>query len=130
MAVLKFWDGTKWDSVNTGPGGIEVYYQPTQPATTQIGAIWIDTDESPLQTSGSVPAGGTPGQILQKDTTDDYDVSWAPPPVSGITGQTYAITAGYTKDRAMNPQAMNLGEVATVLATLIDDMIAAGLIKP
>ena len=44
--------------------------------------------------------------------------------------QTYAITSGYTKDRAMNPQAMTLGEVATVLATLIDDMIAAGLIKP
>jgi hypothetical protein len=48
----------------------------------------------------------------------------------GLIQQTYAITAGYTKDRAMNPQAMTLGEVATVLATLIDDMKAAGLIRP
>jgi outer membrane murein-binding lipoprotein Lpp len=50
--------------------------------------------------------------------------------VSGITGQTYTMTAGYTKDRAMNPVATTVTELATVLATLIDDMKTAGLIKP
>jgi hypothetical protein len=43
--------------------------------------------------------------------------------------QVYAMTAGYTKDRAMNPAAMTLGEVANVLATLIDDLRTSGIIK-
>jgi hypothetical protein len=43
--------------------------------------------------------------------------------------QVYAMTAGYTKDRAMNPAAMSLGEVANVLATLIDDLRTSGIIK-
>ena len=47
----------------------------------------------------------------------------------GLIQQAYAMTAGYTKDRALNPAATSLGEVAAVLATLIDDMKAAGQIK-
>lgn len=32
-----------------------------------------------------VPPGGTEGQVLQKDSSTDYDVSWADPSASGST---------------------------------------------
>src|SRR4030095_11342304 len=37
------------------PGAIEVYEQPTQPASTVVGAMWIDTDESPPQWAPQIP---------------------------------------------------------------------------
>ena len=111
-----------------GPAGqMEVYTQPTQPSSVNPGAIWIDTDESP--SNGNVPPGGTVGQIITKTGAADFVAGWANPAVSGITGQTYTMS-GYIADRVMNAGAMTLGEVAAVLATLIDDMKAAGLIKP
>jgi hypothetical protein len=109
MTVAKVWDGAQWVSIvgAQGPKGdqgaqgpTETYVQPDDPGAVSNGALWVDTDQ------------GVPVAV-----------------VSAIT-QAYSITAGYTKDRAMNPQAMTLGEVATVLATLIDDMKAAGLINP
>ena len=106
---------------------MEVYQQPAAPATTNPGAIWIDTDEAPP--TGNVPPGGTIGQIITKTGSADYAAGWANPAVTGITGQTYTMS-GYVADRVMNAGAMTLGEVAAVLATLIDDMKAAGLIKP
>ena len=48
----------------------------------------------------------------------------------GQVSQTYTVTAGYTVDRAFNPEATSLTEVARLLGTLIDDMKAAGLITP
>lgn len=51
-------------------------------------------------------------------------------PPANQTAQTFAMVAGYVADRAMNPQATSLGEVATVLATLIDDLKVAGVIHP
>lgn len=59
------------------------------------------------------------------DVVSDAVMSGA---LAGRTAQTFAITPGYTADRAMNPQATSLGEVATVLATLIDDLKKAGVI--
>lgn len=56
-----------------------------------------------------------------------------PGPAGGAANQvaqSYAVTTGYTKDRAFNPLATTVGEVAAILATLIDDMKAAGLIQP
>ena len=126
MTVLKYWDGAKWETMNAGPG-VEIYSQPTEPVTNTIGAIWIDTDEAPP--TGNVPPGGTTGQIITKTGSGDYQAGWANPAVTGITGQTYTMS-GYVADRVMNAGAMTLGEVAAVLATLIDDMKTAGLIKP
>jgi hypothetical protein len=51
-------------------------------------------------------------------------------PTGGQVTQTYAVTAGYTADRAFNPEATSLTEVARVLGTLIDGMKASGLIAP
>ena len=93
---MKYWNGTAW--VATALGG-EVYSQPTAPPTTTVGALWIDTDETP-------PV-------------------WS----SYFVNQLYAMTAGYTADRALNPNATSVNEVAAVLATLIDDLRAAGIIR-
>ena len=97
MATLKYWNGTAWVATQIGA---EVYTQPTAPATTTVGALWIDTDETP-------PVWST------------YFVN-----------QLYSMTSGYTPDRVLNPSATSLTELATVLATLIDDLRAAGIIKP
>jgi microcystin-dependent protein len=51
-------------------------------------------------------------------------------PAGGQVAQTYSVTAGYTKDRALNPEATSLTEVARLLGSLIDDMKASGLIQP
>lgn len=96
MPTIKYWNGSAWIATSIGS---EVYSQPDQPATTTVGALWIDTDALPAP--------------------------WFNP-----VAQTYAMTAGYTADRAMNPQAATVNEVAAVLATLIDDLKAAGVIKP
>jgi hypothetical protein len=51
-------------------------------------------------------------------------------PLGGQVTQTYAVTSGYTADRAFNPEATSLTEVARVLGSLIDDMKLSGLVKP
>jgi hypothetical protein len=81
-------------------GIIAAYAQPNDPGVVANGTIWIDTDQP-------IPA-AIVNQVLQ----------------------TYAMTAGYTKDRAMNPASTSLNEIANVLATLIDDLRAAGIISP
>ena len=42
---------------------------------------------------------------------------------------TYSVTAGYTADRAFDPQITSINEVAAVLGTLIDDLRAAGVLQ-
>ena len=96
MATLKYWNGASWVATNIGA---EVYTQSAPPATTTVGALWIDTDELP-------PV-------------------WS----SYFVNQIYAITGGYAADRALNPQVSTINEVAAVLATLIDDLKAAGILK-
>lgn len=81
-------------------GVLRVYEQPNDPGAVPAGSVWIDTDDAP----------GV-AYILQ-------------------VGQVYLITGGYTADRAFNPEATTLTEVARVLGSLIDDMKAAGLIRP
>ena len=54
-------------------------------------------------------------------------------PPGGAANQVasaYSIVQGYTADRSFSPALTSLGEVANVLATLIDDMKNAGLIRP
>jgi len=80
--------------------------------------------------SGWIPVLGVQGPRGDTGAQGPKGDTGAQGPPGGQVAQSYAITSGYTKDRAMNPQAMTLGEVATVLATLIDDMKAAGLIQP
>ena len=43
--------------------------------------------------------------------------------------QTYTVSGAYTKDRAFNPLATTVGEMAAVLATLIDDLKTATLLQ-
>lgn len=63
---------------------------------TQIGLIAAAGIE------GSLPSGGSTGEILAKDTSDDYDVGWiAPPsdlPVGGASGYLLAKASGADGD--------------------------------
>jgi hypothetical protein len=95
IATVKYWNGTAWVATQIGA---EVYSQPDMPASTTIGALWIDTDESP-------------------------------PVWAAAIYQAYSMQSGYTPDRTLNPQASTATEIATVLATLIDDLKAAGIIR-
>lgn len=61
------------------------------------------------------------------------DTGGPPGPPGGPANQVafpYAVTPGYTPDRSFSPALTSLGEIAAVLATLIDDMKSSGLIKP
>jgi hypothetical protein len=49
MATIKYWNGAAWVATSIGA---EVYSQPDMPASTTIGALWIDTDETPPAYSG------------------------------------------------------------------------------
>lgn len=49
MATIKYWNGSAWVATSIGA---EVYSQPDMPATTTIGALWIDTDETPPAYTG------------------------------------------------------------------------------
>jgi collagen type I/II/III/V/XI/XXIV/XXVII alpha len=99
---------------------------PTGPAGP-TGPTGATGPQGPTGPAG-VPTGGTTGQVLTKTSAVDGAVAWQSDPVQAVA-QVYAMTAGYTKDRAMNPAAMSLGEVANVLATLIDDLRTSGIIK-
>jgi hypothetical protein len=106
-----------------------------------VGNEWLVVslveDPDDAAASGKVPVGlppeGAAGELLAKASGDDFDAEWVPapdPPPPPRIAEAYAMTAGYTKDRAFNPQATSLDEVAAVLATFLDDAIAAGLIRP
>jgi len=89
-----------------------------------------------LRPPRTLAAPGSPakGEIYY-DTTPEWNGLWWWDGTEWIDARggrqipfIYSITAGYTQDRILNPQATSLGEVAAVLGTLIDDLKAAGLI--
>ena len=59
--------GVKGDTGSTGPlgpqGQMEVYQQPAQPASTNTGALWIDTDEVPSSPQVLTPTGPAGGDL-------------------------------------------------------------------
>ena len=72
---LMWWDGTQWIGSISGPpgpaGSVEVYSQPTQPASTTVGAMWIDTDETPP--TGGVHVGTSAPNPADKQVWVDTD---------------------------------------------------------
>lgn len=50
--------------------------------------------------------------------------------VPGGAGTTWTVTAGYAPDKAFNPEATTLTEVARVLGTLIDYLKSSGMLGP
>jgi hypothetical protein len=61
--------GIKWGPLDALWVGTEA---PTDPAFE----LWADTDESWPYIAGSVPPGGTTGQVLGKTSSLDFDVEW------------------------------------------------------
>jgi microcystin-dependent protein len=79
---------------------------------------------------GDMAVRSSDGEVFKRISGAWVDQSYKMSQIAAFVQQTYTMTAGYTADRAMNPQATTLGEVATVLATLIDDLVTAGLVHP
>ena len=67
--------GDTGPTVPTGPTGIDgdpgIVIADTAPVQTNI--LWADTT---VTGSGLLPAGGTTGQALIKNSNSDYDVTW------------------------------------------------------
>ncbi len=54
-----------------GPAGTGVVFQASAPIDTDV--IWVDTDENQ---NAFIPAGGTTGQAIVKNSNTDYDYGW------------------------------------------------------
>lgn len=92
-----YWDGSQWvEGFGSGGGvssiiagdGISVD-TPTGDVTvtnSDSGTVAVTVHEGEIdphpQYNTKVPTGGTEGQVLTKDTSTDYDVSWQDAPVS------------------------------------------------
>ena len=79
--------------------GAEVYTQSSPPATTTVGALWFDTDELPARVE----------QLLRRSDLYGHERIH-----EGSRHQSKVST---------------INEVAAVLATLIEDLKAAGILK-
>jgi hypothetical protein len=62
--------------------------------TTATTAIEVELVPA-LRSIGSVPAGGTTGQVLAKVSDDDYDDEWTDPPSTGIDPAALAAALAY-----------------------------------
>lgn len=67
------------------PGAVEVYEQPDQPASTNEGAVWIDTGTLLLPGEGPPGPPGPPGPAGATPTFGwwNYHQATAPPPAAG-----------------------------------------------
>lgn len=86
--------------------GDEVFVGPDDPISQAPNIeLWYDTDD-PTGNAGSIPAGGSAGQVLTKVSNTDYDDAWVSPSQSGTytpvltncvvgTGGSAANTANY-----------------------------------
>jgi microcystin-dependent protein len=102
------------------------------PGTGQFGGLltfakWGD-DTAGGSTQLWLDDSNPPRMYVRRGTSAGGWSAWRE--VGGQVAQAYAVTSGYTVDRAFNPEATSLTEVARVLGRLIDDMKAAGLIQP
>lgn len=101
------------------------------------GTINLPTVNPVQQSNGAllvqgVPAGGTDGQILSKDSNANYDTVWINPPAGGTglpaggtTGQILIKTSGV--DGAATWQTLDTSKI-TGLSEAIDDRVAALLV--
>lgn len=85
MATLKYRDPVsgQWVPLTASAGGgggsdeVTIAHAP-EPATSGL-ELWVDLDSSPAA-AGGLPTGGTPGQVLTKNSTADYGATWADSP--------------------------------------------------
>jgi hypothetical protein len=69
------------DGVDFGEGASiqgmpQIFVQATEPTTAKTNDVWIDSDETTLETILTNLAGGTTGQVLRKKSDADYDFEW------------------------------------------------------
>lgn len=76
-------------------------------APVNTNPFWEAGGGEPIPTGG-LPAGGSPGQILEKASVADYDAQWVDPTTGGVTlQQVRAITDPITADVTANKQAQD-----------------------
>lgn len=71
---------------------VPIVYASSQPTGVPAGTIWVDSSSSiaTLTAQSGIPSGGTSNQVLAKNSTTDYDVTWVTThstPAGGTTGQ-------------------------------------------
>lgn len=108
------------------------------PAVDALGFLRVEIDNRPGVVEPcpwAAPFGGTPlpgdaAAVIESDGGHFWALWWPQNgQPDGIVHQTYT-PAAHATDRVFNPAATTLGEVANVLATLIDDLKGAGVIVP
>lgn len=90
----------------SGEGGSTVVVTPILQSGVKIAEISVDDDDFGLYApqgggGGSLPSGGTAGQVLEKYGDDDDDVYWAdkmPVPTGGSSGQVLTKTGDQNTD--------------------------------
>lgn len=76
-------------------------------APVNTNPFWEAGGGEPIPTGG-LPAGGSPGQILEKASVADYDAQWVDPTTGGVTlQQVRAITDPIAADVTANKQAQD-----------------------
>lgn len=74
---------------------------PAGSGTSAIGAIVSDDAVNPTALDVGVPAGGTDGQVLTKQSGDDYDVVWETPSGGGGGGSGDVVGPASATDNAV-----------------------------
>jgi hypothetical protein len=134
MGALKVWDGSVWQIVSQQglgvPVGGTINALLAKQSAADGDAAWTT---APIVTSitiadaGNVSMGTTTGTKFGTSTTQKQGW-WNATPVVQNTG--WAITAGYTSDKAFNPESTTVTELARALGTLIDTLKSYGLLGP
>lgn len=73
---------------------VPIVYASAAPTGVPAGTVWVDSSSSvtPLTATSGIPTGGTTGQVLEKNSSTNYDASWYTihqVPAGGTTGQAF-----------------------------------------
>lgn len=74
---LYWWNGTIWVAAS---GSAEVYEQTTTPSSTNVGALWIDTDDVPPAWASLVPT----ATVLPTNPVDGQEVYFIADATNGV----------------------------------------------
>jgi len=76
----------------SGKQVVPVVYAASQPSSVPVGTIWVNSGSNiaTLTAQSGIPSGGSADQVLAKNSTTDYDVTWVTThstPAGGASGQ-------------------------------------------
>lgn len=114
---------TGWTAVAGGGGGVTSVDSRTGVVT--LTDKYLQLSGGTMAEAANIALGATTGTKIGTAITQKLGF-WNSAPVIQNTG--WSVTAGYTTDKAFNPESTTLTEVARALGTLIDTMKTYGLL--